>query len=174
MSGNTLGRAEALLVEMAPSSMSLLIEATVVDNQLKGQIRVEHSDAHFKVVQAANLAGGQSLVDSLNQQLAEVSDFAVTVDLSGTLESPQMELHSELGEQIAAMLGAAFRETVARSAADKALELQAILDQQLAGLDQMFDANSGEILRMLTSDVTAIAGLEDLLGDGGSKFPTFR
>ncbi len=172
--GCSLGKADSLLVSMGPSNLSLLFDATVVDDQIKGQIQIRQSDVKMEVQQAASLAGGQALVQSLNSQIADLNGFSVTVDLSGTVEGPRMELQSDLGQQIADMMGSAFRENVAQATETKVAELQKILDQQLAGLNQIFNSNSNEILILLTNEVTAIASLEDMMDSSGIGLPKIR
>ena len=172
--GTTLGNAGSLLVAMGPSNLSLLIDATVVDDQIKGQIQIRQKDVQMEVQQAASLAGGQLLVQSLNQQIAAMDGFSVTVDLSGTVDAPRMDLHSDLGQQIADMMGSAFRENIASATINNTAELQGILDRQLSSLDQLFDLNSNELLGLLTNEVTAIANLEAMMGTSGAVLPKFK
>ena len=169
-----LGDAESLLLQLEPGEMSLEIEAEIVDNRLRGKIFVQQNGVNMQIVQAANIPEDSAMLETLNDQIAAMEAFNISVDLAGTLAQPEMQLESDLGPHIADLLGNAFQSTVSDLAQGKARELRGILDQQLQSLDQLYSVNTTDILQLLSSEVTEIADLEQLLEGRNLTAPTFR
>ncbi len=172
--GQTLGTRDSLLMGIGPGSLSLAIDAEVIDDRLAGKIMVQQTGVTVQVDHVPGMPGGQIMMRSLNEQLDQLDSFNVVVQLHGSLNHPQMQLQSDLGPNIATMLGKALEMSLAESAQEKAAELKTIFDQQLADLDDMYQVNTNEILRLLSSEVTEIADLKKLLNEQDLAMPTFR
>lgn len=167
------GQPGTLALQVAPGKLNLQIEATIRNDELTGEIRIEQSGLNLTMTDLAQSAGGQAVLESLNRHLVDVDQVEIRIQLDGTLQQPTMELQSDLGPRMAGILESAFLASAEDLALRRKRELKSIAHDHLAGLEQMFLSNSNEILGLLANEFTEIARLNEMLDRPGLS-PSFR
>lgn len=167
----TMGKAEKLAVQLAPSEARLQAEITLVGEQLDGLISVAQKD--IRASASLGVVRDELLTQALASSLESLQDISATVDLSGTLDSPQWKLHSNLGPQLAAGLKTALTGYVQQRAERALAKTRAQVDAQLAELAAKRDAAQQELLGQLGDQQQVLAQLAPLLGgsSGGFSLP---
>ncbi len=162
-----LGPDESLAVGLHPSDMSFELNARLVDEHWTGQIAMHHSNVQLRVERLHESIGGSQLVESLNKQLGNINRFDVTIGFSGEISDPEVQLASDLGEKFAGAMKHVFRNTMETAVASNLAKLDSILQDELSRIDELFQANAGQIMSMLTKEIPVVADLQHWSGDNG-------
>ncbi|MCO6042777.1 TIGR03545 family protein [Aeoliella sp. ICT_H6.2] len=154
-----LGREGKLQLAVAPTRADVVLTLHLVDDKLEGKLELTQGALNIKPTVAAG-ALGERLETALTASIGRIEKASTTVDITGTLDHPQFDLHSTLGEHLATAISQAAKDVVA-SERQRLLALgQQEMDAQLAKLDNEFAAfqskvatelkGPGEILALLT------------------------
>ena len=166
-----LGDEQALMLNMQPSQLSADINVKMVDDRIEGQMVFYQSNVDLHVEHLHRLVGGPTVAQSINEELAGIENFKVVVDLSGTIDAPQAQLNSDLGDKVAGAMNAALKNAAQQAVAKHSIKLHGILDQELAELKREINNNSQEILVILREEVSHISRLQEIVPDLNSWNP---
>jgi len=170
MPSRTLGNSEKLAIKIAPGNASVRIDLTLTDDQLAGEIFFNQPSVRLTV--DAGLEKNRHLVAALEQALASVSQVEAQVTLAGTIQKPQVSLHSDLGPQLAAGINAAIQRLVQEQ--ELLAKTQAKVDDQLQRLSQARQQGQQELLAKLGEHQQLLGQLAALSGGGTRKLSTAR
>jgi len=172
MPSRTLGNSEKLAIKIAPGNASVRIDLTLTDDQLAGEIFFNQPSVRLTV--DADLKKNRHLVTAFEQALASVSQVEAQVTLAGTLQKPQVSLHSDLGPQLAAGMNTAIQRLVQRRGQELLAKTQAKVDDQLQRLSQARQQGQQELLAKLGEHQKLLGQLAALSGGGTGKLSTAR
>ena len=96
-----LGDPRTLTVNVSPSRTNVDVNLSCDDGQLEGSIRFNHSNLVLQIQQLDDDAGGYEMAQRINLELASISDFAVTSQVSGSMDEPFVQIESDLGDRLA-------------------------------------------------------------------------
>ena len=143
------GNPEKLVVHLEPGTAELAVNLQIVDDELHGHIMFHQE--HLVLAPQAGPRANATLATALAQALGNVNKLSATVDLAGTLQRPEFQIHSQLGEQLAAgistaVVGAAREkgEALLAGVTDKANRQLTKLTESTEGLRQELLAKLGE------------------------------
>jgi len=159
MPGRQLGKPELLALAVAPSPAAVQLKLDLHGDGLSGQLVFRQPSVQFEPT-LATAYGGPLLQTRLTQVLAEVKQLSVTVELSGSLRRPRMQLHSDLGPQLAAGLTTAARQELQARVGQLSERVEREVRKQVDDVEQLVRSKSDELLARLDAPC---AELEQLL-----------
>ncbi len=158
-----LGSKNTILVAMGPSHMQAEIAIRINDDQLSGELVFRNSEVLMHVDDIHPLAGGQATALKINQDLASVDTFQTYVQLSGTLQKPEFEFRSDLGNKFATTMNRLAIEQVNRNAEHYKLRLAQILNEEIEQLDLTIQKNLRALATILTGESETISQLKEIM-----------
>jgi uncharacterized protein (TIGR03545 family) len=164
----TLGKADALAVNVAPGEASLVAELHLDGDQLSGFVRVHQASTLAATTPALR---DDRITEMIGQSLRGVDRLEANVTLSGTLRRPRWKIESNLGPQLAAGIDGAVRRYLADRRDRLVAKVQGKVDEQLAKLAELRTQAQQELLASLGEDQQLVTQLTSLMG-GGSLNPT--
>jgi hypothetical protein len=165
-----LGKPGKLCLAVAPSVGSINMNIVLEGDALTGKIEFVQQNVQF-TPQIGGPYADLHLDQTLGETLRRMDSLAASIDLSGTLETPQWELSSSLGPAVADAVGQALARVLQDKSNELVLRSRQTVDEQLAKLDQI-------IAEKQASLAPKIAGASDELkkfvggiaGPGGITF----
>jgi len=158
-----LGSKNTILVAMGPSHMQAEIAIRINDDQLSGELVFRNSEVLMHVDDIHPLAGGQATALKINQNLASVDKFQTYVQLSGTLQKPEFEFRSDLGNKFATTMNRLAIEQVNRNAEHYKIRLAQILNEEIEQLDLTIQENLRALATTLNGESEIISQLKEIM-----------
>ncbi len=131
-----LGDENSLLVNVSPCRASVEVSLVCRNGQISGQIQIRHSNLVMQIKKLDELAGGQSVADRINLELASISDYQVEAKLSGPVQQPTIQFESDLGDRFAQK----FNEIINGRSRAVQDQLDKLFTQQVSRLDEEISA----------------------------------
>ena len=170
----TLGNQETLAVAMGPSQVRAEISLRVEGNQLSGELVFVHTDVLMHVSQVHELAGGEQTVRLINRDLAGVDKYQTYVQLSGTLEQPEFDFRSDLGDKFAASMNKVMARKVSQNQSVQMKDLSKRLSAEIASLSKVTDEALRGIADQLGAAQTSLSRLGERIAREDSAWPRIR
>ncbi|WP_425395525.1 TIGR03545 family protein [Aeoliella sp.] len=159
----SLGREGKLQLAVAPTRADVVLTLHLVDDQLEGKLEVTQGALKIEPTVAAGSLG-ERLEAALTASIGRIDQASTTVDIRGTLNRPEFDLQSTLGEQLASSISQAAKDVVAAERQRLLARGQQEVDAQLAKLDNEFAAFQSKVASELQGPGDILA---TLLGQGG-------
>lgn len=164
MTARSLGNAEKLAIDMGPGLANLRVELSLVGEQLSGEIMFEQESLEL----TPRLAKQGQLAEVLGGALAGVNRLAANVELTGTLQKPEVAIRSDLGDQVAAGLNGTVQRLLQHQTDALVAKTRQQVDGQLQKLTQMRDEAQQKLLAQLGEGQELLGQLAALTGGEGS------
>ncbi|NOY42576.1 MAG: TIGR03545 family protein [Planctomycetes bacterium] len=163
--GRTIGNAEKLAIQIAPSSATFHLDLTVTGNQLAGQIVFKQTEAQLSAT--SDSQKNKRLIATLGQALDQIKQVEANVTLAGTLQKPGISLQSDLGNQLAAGINNSVKQLLEKQSQALLASTRKKVDAQLERLAQARQQAQQELLAKLGKHQELLGQLA-ALGQGGS------
>jgi hypothetical protein len=173
----SLGCADRLAMEVAPSVGTLSVSVAVEGDELSGDVQIVQQKVQMTPV--LNGSGGQALSVAMQETLGRVQSVATRVSLGGTLDKPTCILWSNLGAGVAEAMQRALNRTGDQHAKALLVEAGRRVDERLAEVDRQmaekqsrFDSKSTAIVAQLEKIATGEAPRYRISSEqGGRRLP---
>lgn len=153
-----LGREGKLQLAVAPTRADVVLTLHLEDDQLEGQLELTQGALSIQPTVAAG-AVGERLEAALVASIGRIDEASTTVNISGTLDRPEFDLHSTLGDQLANAISRAAKDVVAAERERLLARGQQEVDAQLAKLDGEFAAFQTKVASELQGPGDVLATL---------------
>ncbi|MFA6091932.1 MAG: TIGR03545 family protein [Elusimicrobiota bacterium] len=158
--GFSTGEGSSLALIAGPGTASSSGRLEFQGDALKGRIEFREKDAPL-TLKASGL--DPSLARALESSLQDIRVLELRVDLSGTLQSPQMSITSNIGTALAQGVQKALgREIAARTQALKA-QVDGLVGEKTRSLSKNLDGQAQSVLSSLGMQDTRIKELQERL-----------
>lgn len=164
-----LGNNESIAISMGPSRLQVEVSLQAIDDQLSGELVFHHHEVLMHVDEVNEMVGGKDVALRLNQDLAAVDRFQTYVAISGTLEKPVIELHSDLGTKFAAAINHVLAERIQAKIEENQQRFEKAFQQELAELDRTIESNLADISNVLSQEADIIAQLKKFVPRSSSR-----
>ena len=158
----TLGDAEKLAVDVSPGNSALLVDLTMIRNELSGHISVKQPNIELSPTVGSDL-GGNLVANRMQTALGHVKELDARIELGGTLLKPRMKLKSNLGPALATGMNAAFRQELAARQEQLLAKAHQEVDQKVGKFEQQLMQKQREVMQKLQVGDNQIAELKRLL-----------
>jgi len=158
-----LGRESEIEVLLQNAHLAIDIDLQLMDDQLAGQMVFHQSAVQLEVTHLSDLVGGAQTAAVLNQNLKSLQSFQIAVDVSGSIQSPQMSFTSDLGEQFATAINHASQQLMQQQMARQSEKLQRLVDERLMRISQDFSTRAAELVGQLNREVPVVSQIENRL-----------
>ncbi|MEZ6092858.1 MAG: hypothetical protein R3C03_01275 [Pirellulaceae bacterium] len=168
--GRVIGDSDVLLANLGGSDLNAEATITMIDGELDGKIVVKHRNTALILEELHQLAGGAVVRDLVNQRLAAINAFDVSISLGGTLRHPELKSESDLGNLFnQAMLEAFARKSQIQIAEKKEL-LKKQFDESNSALKSKLNSLVQELYSNLNEPRETLAELQTTLEKQESTF----
>jgi len=157
----TLGKADKLVVRVAPGNASLKADIKLDGDQLRGVIELRQSS---RLAAETPMLRDDRLAAVLHESLSGVDRLEATVLLAGTLQRPEVKIESNVGPQLATGVNGAARKYLTERKDRLIAKVQGRVDEQLAKLEARRQEAQRELLTTLGEDQKLVTQLSSLLG----------
>ena len=165
LNGQTIGSEDKLAIQVAPSMATFHVDLTVTGDQLAGEIVYQQPDAQLQV--ASRSEKNQRLISALGSAIQNVNQIEANITLAGTLESPEFNLQSDLGHQLAAGINSSVKKMLAEQSEKLLASTREKVDAQLNQLAEARTKTQTELLAKLGEHQQFLTQLA-ALSQGGS------
>jgi len=169
-----LGSNDTISVAMGPTQMQAEMAIRMNGDELSGELVFMVSDVLMHVEEVHPLAGGQDTALRVNQDLASVNKFETYVQLSGTLEEPEFEFRSDLGNKFAATINKIATERMLRNTSEYRNRVEQIVQQEIEELDLTIQRNLRDLAQVLNGESEMIAELKQVIPPDSSGIRRIR
>ena len=164
LAGQTLGNQDKLAVQLAPGTANLRVELFLEGDELSGQI--VYQQPNFQITPLANPHGNQTLVTALTQALGNIHEVSAEVQLTGTLQKPEIKLQSPLGQQLAHGISTAVVKLASQKSEALLAKVSGQMNEQLAKLETAKANLQQELLAKLGENQKLFESLAAFGGTG--------
>ncbi|MFO0429398.1 MAG: TIGR03545 family protein [Planctomyces sp.] len=151
------GRQDKVMFSGNLTDLSWNMQLRVTGSDLAGQVQLD------SVLKDPLFTGGDDIRPELLEAAADavsgISQIHAALDLSGTLKQPEMDLHSDVGEQISEGLQTAFSNQVRNAKKRLAEEINALASDQVSRLTLRFES---EYDRLTTENAQLIRQAQEI------------
>jgi uncharacterized protein (TIGR03545 family) len=162
-----MGDEKSLLIDVAAKKLVCHAEIKLVGEHLSGQIHLEEQQASLTPTLGGQLAKlPPPAMDSIHDTIGAIRGVQATLHLDGTLESPRFQIESDLGQQVAAGIGAAFTHQLDAGREKLAAQLNDQADKQTNRLKDLFRQKSKGLSDQLAVNETQVNQLMKQLTGG--------
>jgi hypothetical protein len=158
------GRPEKACLQAVLNDVTWQSRLVVVQNQIQGQLVLDSRLDQLEF--SANEDVRPEIIAAANEVFASLQTLNATVQISGTLLKPDIELHSDVGEQVASGMKTAFTHQLAVAKEKLTEEVTEFADEQFQTLKNRFAAEYGqlerdnkELIRKVSEVQTLVASL---------------
>ena len=96
-----LGDEQNLKINVSPCRTNVEMRLICRDGSIEGSLQFEHSNLVMQIQHLDELAGGIETAQRINLELASISDYRVSTNISGTMQTPFVRIESDLGDHLA-------------------------------------------------------------------------
>lgn len=139
------GRPEKACLQAVLNDVTWQSRLVVVQNQIQGQLVLDSRLDQLEF--SANEDVRPEIIAAANEVFASLQTLNATVQISGTLLKPDIELHSDVGEQVAIGVKTAFTQQLAVAKVKLMEEVTDFADEQFQTLKNRFAAEYGQLER---------------------------
>lgn len=167
-----LGPAAGLELRVDPSVGNLTISVQTNGDQIDGQLQLVQDELHLAPELGADASGfSQRLASAASGRLGRLQHAATRVDLSGSLDKPEVRLWSSLGAAVAESLRGAAEGVIAQEQDRLLAKSSQALSERMERFDEALaplqDAVSG-VVAGSGGELQSLAGLVSGAGGRGS------
>jgi uncharacterized protein (TIGR03545 family) len=117
----------------------------IVENRIQGHLILDSRLDHLAF--SANSEVRPEIIEAANEVFASLQSLNATVQISGTLREPDIELQSDVGELVASGVKTAFTHQLAIAKEKLMAEVTDFADEQFQTLKNRFAAEYGQLER---------------------------
>ena len=96
-----LGDEQSLKINVSRCRTNVEMRLTCRNGAIEGSLQFEHSNLVMQIQHLDELAGGIETAQRINLELASISDYRVSTEVSGTMQTPFVRIESDLGDHLA-------------------------------------------------------------------------
>ncbi len=156
----TIGDKDSLLVKMTPCRMETDIHIKMEGENLSGNMVFRHTDLMMQIENMKTLSGGFQMADEINLDLAGLDQFEIRAELQGTIDEPEILIHSDLGTRFAAIMNRIAQKKAGKRLADYRAKITEINHEHVDGMNQFVIKGLDEMLGQLKGYQTTAAQLK--------------
>jgi uncharacterized protein (TIGR03545 family) len=161
-SGHVLGNSDQLALTVEPGKLYVTALFELQGEFLSGRILVRQDDVTLKP-SLGDKYGGPRLAAGLQSALDEIDRVEVGLDLFGTLQRPQWELHSNLGPQLADAVSGAFQGELDARLQQLAAQIHERTASEVNQFEQLLFVKQRSVLEKLQIGDNEVAQLSRLV-----------
>lgn len=165
--GQTLGSPEKLALAISPSAARLDVDLALNDNQLSGHITLGQSSLALKPQQGA--LGNKHIAAAFEHALSGLVEWNATVHIAGTLQEPQINIESDLGQQVASGLRTACKQLLRQRADALLAHTEQQVEARLQSLHQIRAEAEQQLLARMGEGEQIFGQLAALSRSGNSR-----
>lgn len=139
------GKPETACLQAVLNDVTWQSRLVIVENQIQGHLVLDSRLNHL--VFSANEDVRPEIVEAANDVFGGLQTLNATVQISGTLRKPEIELHSDVGEHVASGVRTAFTHQLEVAKVKLMAEVNQFADQQFQTLKNRFAAEYGQLER---------------------------
>ncbi|MBC7965641.1 MAG: TIGR03545 family protein [Fuerstia sp.] len=139
------GKPEKACLQAVLNDVTWQSRLVVVQNQIEGHLVLDSRLDHLEF--SANEDVRPEIIEAANEVFASLQTLNATVQFSGTLLKPEIELHSDVGEQVASGVKTAFTHQLAVAKEKLMAEVTDFADEQFQTIKNRFAAEYGQLER---------------------------
>lgn len=143
MPGRTLGDADTLAMGVAAGKVHLWLEVEVIGDQIDGRLMAKQSDTRIST-QSGDLYGAGSFVKRIDDTLQTVDTIEALVTFSGRVDSPDWDLRSNLGPELAERLRTALNDELDARYAEYETLVRGRIQGELAAFENIVRGRMAE------------------------------
>ncbi len=141
----TIGDDQSMLVKMTPCRMETDIHIALDGEKLSGSMVFLHTDLMMQVENIKTLTSGIQMTDEINLELAELDQFKIRAELQGTIEKPEILIHSDLGVRFAEIMNRIAKKKTGKRLEDYRERIAKINSEHVDGMNQFVIKGLGEM-----------------------------
>ena len=134
-----------MLVKMTPCRMETDIHIALDGEKLSGSMVFLHTDLMMQVENIKTLTSGIQMTDEINLELAELDQFKIRAELDGTIEKPEILIHSDLGVRFAEIMNRIAKKKTGKRLEDYRERIAKINLEHVDGMNQFVIKGLGEM-----------------------------
>jgi uncharacterized protein (TIGR03545 family) len=139
------GNPEKACLQAIMNDITWQSRLVVVENRIQGHLAL--NSQLDSLTFSANDDLRPEIVDAANEAFADLRTLNATVQISGTIREPQIEIHSDVGEQVASGVKTAFTHQMEIAKEKLVAEVSDYADEQIQTLKNRFAADYDRLLR---------------------------
>lgn len=139
------GKPENACLQAVLNDVMWQSQLVIVKNQIQGQLVMDSRLDHLEFSAGEDVR--PEIIEAANDVFASLQTLNATVQISGTLRRPDIELHSDVGEQVASGVKAAFTHQMDVAKEKLMAEVTDFADEQFQTLRNRFAAEYGQLER---------------------------
>ncbi|MCA9011244.1 MAG: TIGR03545 family protein [Planctomycetaceae bacterium] len=139
------GNPEKSCLHAIMNSIAWQSRLVVVENHIQGHLTL--NSRLDSLTFSANDELRPEIVEAANEVFADLRSLNATVQISGTIREPQIEMHSDVGEQVASGVKVAFTHQMEIAKEKLVAEVSDFADEQIQTLKNRFAADYDRLLR---------------------------
>ncbi|MEJ7592430.1 MAG: hypothetical protein WKF77_12840 [Planctomycetaceae bacterium] len=139
------GKTEKACLQAVLNDVTWQSRLVIVENQIQGQLVLDSRLNHLEFSASEDVR--PEIIEAANDVFASLQTLNATVEISGTLRQPDIEMHSDVGEQVASGVKAAFTHQLGVAKEKLMAEVTDFADEQFQTLKNRFAAEYGQLER---------------------------
>lgn len=156
----TIGDKDSLLVKMTPCRMETDIRIRMEGENLSGNMVFRHTDLMMQIENMKTLSGGIQMSDEINLDLAGLDQFEIRAELRGTIDEPEILIHSDLGTRFTAIMNRIAKKKAGKRLEDYRARITEINHEHVDGMNQFVVKGLNELLNQLKGYQTTATQLK--------------
>ena len=139
------GKPEKACLQAVLNDVSWQSRLVLVENRIQGHLALDSRIDHLAFSASEDVR--PEIVEVANEAFANLKTLNATVQISGTLREPSIELHSDVGEQVASGVKVAFTHQLQVAKEKMMAEVSEYADEHIQTLKNRFAADYDRLLR---------------------------
>ncbi len=159
------GNPEKACLQAVLNDVTWQSRLVIVENQIQGHLILD--SRLDQMAFSADEDVRPEIIEAVNDVFASLQSLNANVQISGTLRKPEIDLHSDVGEQVASGVKVAFTQQLNVAKEKLMAEVTEFSDEQFQTLKNRFAAEYGqlerdnkELLEKVSEVQTLVAGLQ--------------
>lgn len=169
------GDPSSLAIVVSPGAASFAGELTLEARRLRGKISIEETGLRVEP-QAGSVS--TAIEGALRTSLSRIKTLSATIELSGTLDSPDISISSNLGEAVSQALKQALGAELQARTKNLEGQVDKLVGEETRGLTRSMDEGTKDILARLGLGDSKLRELQDSIGQKlrlpGSGLPDLK
>ncbi|MDA1229511.1 MAG: hypothetical protein O2856_01930 [Planctomycetota bacterium] len=135
----------------------------IMENQIEGHLAIDSRLDQLEFTASDDIR--PKIIEAANEAFSSMQTLNASVRISGTFRKPDIELHSDVGEQIAAGVKFAFAHQLDLAKAKLMAEVSDYADQHIQALKNRFAAEYTQLLEENQDLITKASEVRTLVAD---------
>ncbi len=170
-----LGNQNAMLVSLSPGTqLGGRIELASNDGEITGAMVLDFSNVALVVQGLNELAGGKEIEVRLNHQLSTLNQFQTRAKITGKKDALSLELHSDLGTQIAEAMESVSDLTQKNALAVRHQKIEDFYRTHVRPLQENIQSEVDKISGALNDQISQTENIQRAQRTAAARWPAIR